>query len=156
MFLKLIWTLWRKVSGTCQESNHISSVIQPVPWWLHKLVWKQVIRHQILEPLHAEISGVIILHPDDKCTMNHQRTSAWSHLRRLYNKKNGPKSTIKMYKMEWIVLFEKHVTCAIPSIYNSLILKSSVTIKLFQNGNDSIACVEEIYLLCLNKLCISV
>jgi len=116
------------------------------------LVWKQVIHHQILEPLHAEISSVIILHPDDKCTLNHRRASAWSHLRKLYNKKHGPNSKIKRYKLEWIVLFEKHVTQAIPSKCNRLTLKSSVTIKLFQNGNDSIAYVEEIYLLCLNKL----
>ena len=105
------------------------------------LFWKQVIHH------HAEISSVIILHSDEKCTMTYRRTSAWSHLRKLYNKKHGPNSTIKMYKIEWIVIFVKPVTKAIPSICNSLTLKSSVTIKLFQNGNDSIACVEEIYLL---------
>lgn len=57
--------------------------------------------------------------------------------------------------MEWFVIFENPVTQAIPSICNSPALKSNVTIKLFQNGNDSIAYVEEIDLLCLNKLCIS-
>lgn len=55
--------------------------------------------------------------------------------------------------MEWTVPFEKPVTQAIPLIHNSLTFKSSVTIKLFQNGNDSIAYVEKIYSLCLNKLC---
>lgn len=55
--------------------------------------------------------------------------------------------------MEWILIFVKPITQAIPSVCISLTLKSSVTIKLFQNGNDSIAYVEEIYLLCLNKLC---
>ena len=132
---------------------HISLDFQPVLWWPAQTtpLWKQVIHQQILELLPAEINSVIIPHPDDKCTINHQKASAWRHLRKLYNKNHGPNNTIKTYKMEWIVRFGKPVTQAILSICNGLTLKFSVTIKLFQNENDFIAYFEEIYLICLNK-----